>query len=296
MSSFAYGFVTGKRAIAPAGKSRTTKAPAMNTYIDTLAALVPAEALALYAGIVIPYATHVSTVHGKKLTVISNPGLLEWSCAGLLALSSLLYVVGRKKTNFRPGWDVLRALIPPMAFAAWMLVQTPGVWDLWWPGSVIGERVVVATFAAVVLGILASALGNLADRSPGVPVVAGVKPASGPEGGGTSVIVTGTDLTGATGVNFGKTPAPAPTVSSDTQLTVTSPGANAPGEVDVTVTTKAGTSATSSAGKFTYTGIKPLGGPADGAHVSVTGAGSGPNEVNGGKTADPAVSGGPAAD
>jgi hypothetical protein len=187
----------------------------MNTYIGMLAALVPAEALALYAGIVIPYATRANSIHGKKMTVISNPGLLEWSCAGLLALSSLLYAVGRKKANLHPLRDVLRSLVPPMAFAAWMLAQTPGVWDLWWPGSSVGERVVVAAFAAAVLGILASALGNLADRPPGVPVMAGVKPTSGPVADETIVTVTGTGCTGATGVNFGKTAAPAPAVASD---------------------------------------------------------------------------------
>jgi hypothetical protein len=41
-------------------------------------------------------------------------------------------------------------------------------------------------------------------------------------------------------------------VVSDTQLTVTSPAASASGAVDVTVTTPAGTSATTSADQFTY--------------------------------------------
>jgi len=41
MSSFVYGVVTAKRAAAPAGQSQTSAPPAMSTYIDTLAALIP---------------------------------------------------------------------------------------------------------------------------------------------------------------------------------------------------------------------------------------------------------------
>jgi hypothetical protein len=250
MSSLVYGIVTAKRVAAPAGQSQDTAAPGLGTYIDALAALVPAEALALYAGIVIPNATHTASISGKNVTVISNPSLLEWSCAGLLALSSLLYIVGRKKGQLGP-WDVLRSFIPPMAFAAWMLVQNPGVWDIWWPGSGIGERAVIAAFAAIVLGIAASALGQQANSMPGVLDVTGVTPDTGSVTGGANVTVTGTGFTGATVVQFGQVRAPDLAFVDDTQLTVTSPPAAA-GTVDVTVTTLAGTSPTSPADHFTY--------------------------------------------
>jgi IPT/TIG domain len=239
-----------KRAAEPAGQSQDTLPPAMGIYIDALAALVPAEALAFYAGIVIPNATHTSSVSGKNVTVISNPSLLEWSCAGLLALSSLLYVVGRKKGQLHP-WDVLRFFIPPMAFAAWLLVQNPGIWDIWWPGSSIGAHAVIAAFVGVVLGIAASALGQQADAMPGVLAVTGVNPDTGPVAGGTNVTVNGSGFTGATMVQFGQVPAQNLTVTGNTQLTVTSPLATT-GTVDVTVTTPAGTSPTAPADHFTY--------------------------------------------
>jgi hypothetical protein len=66
------------------------------------------------------------------------------------------------------------------------------------------------------------------------------------------VTVTGTGLTAATQVHFGSAEALDLSVASDTQLTVTSPLAAASGAADVTVTTPAGTSATSAAGQFTY--------------------------------------------
>jgi hypothetical protein len=109
--------------------------------------------------------------------------------------------------------------------------------------------------------------------------VTGVNPPSGPVAGGGTVTVTGTDFTGATGVNFGTVAASDVAVASDgTSLTVTAPPAGAPGQVDVTVTTPAGTSAITPADQFTYaaaptvTGIKSPGGPvAGGGTVTVTG-------------------------
>jgi hypothetical protein len=64
------------------------------------------------------------------------------------------------------------------------------------------------------------------------------------------VIITGTNLTGATAVMFGGLAAGSFTVNSATQITATSPAGSA-GTVDVTVTTAGGTSTTSSADKFT---------------------------------------------
>lgn len=83
-----------------------------------------------------------------------------------------------------------------------------------------------------------------------VPSVTGISPTSGPEAGGTSVTISGTGFTAATGVNFGSTSAAALTVNSDIQITATSPAGS--DTVDITVTTPAGMSATSSADQFTY--------------------------------------------
>ncbi len=82
------------------------------------------------------------------------------------------------------------------------------------------------------------------------PAVTAVGPTVGSTAGGSTVTITGTNLTGATAVDFGGTAA---TITSDTatQITATSP-AGVAGTVDVTVTTPAGTSAKSSADQFTY--------------------------------------------
>ncbi|MCC7601251.1 IPT/TIG domain-containing protein, partial [Janthinobacterium sp. FW305-129] len=109
------------------------------------------------------------------------------------------------------------------------------------------------------------------------PTVTGISPTAGPTGGGTSVIITGTNLTGATAVKFGATNASGFTVNSATQITATAPAGSA-GTVDVTVTTAGGGSTTSAADQFTYVGapivtsISPTAGPTTGGTtVTITG-------------------------
>jgi len=82
------------------------------------------------------------------------------------------------------------------------------------------------------------------------PVVSGVRPASGPATGGTTVTVTGANFAGATAVNFGGVAAGAFTVDSGNEISATAPAGA--GTVDVTVVTPYGTSATSSADRFRY--------------------------------------------
>jgi hypothetical protein len=86
---------------------------------------------------------------------------------------------------------------------------------------------------------------------PPAPTISGVSPSSGPTGGGTSVTLSGTNLTGATGVQFGATAATSVVVTNATTMTATAP-AHSGGTVDVTVTTGGGTSATSTNDQFTY--------------------------------------------
>ncbi len=107
-------------------------------------------------------------------------------------------------------------------------------------------------------------------------IVTGVAPNKGPTAGGTIVVITGTGFTGATSANFGARSASF-TVNSDTRIMATSPPGNA-GPIDVTVTTSAGTSATSAADQFTYvppptvTAVTPNNGPIGGATaVTITG-------------------------
>ncbi|MFI6310238.1 IPT/TIG domain-containing protein, partial [Nocardia fusca] len=107
-----------------------------------------------------------------------------------------------------------------------------------------------------------------------VPTLTTVVPNTGPVAGGTTVVLTGTNLTGATAVSFGGTPATSFTVNSSTKITAVAP-AGAAGTVSVTVTTTGGTS---NGVAYTYiavptlTTIAPNAGPvAGGTTVVLTG-------------------------
>ncbi len=124
------------------------------------------------------------------------------------------------------------------------------------------------------------------------PTVTGLAPRSGPEAGGTPVTITGTNLAGATAVDFGTAAATGLSVNpAGTQITATAPPGT--GTVGVTVVTPSGTAA---AGRYTYlsssppvvTGVAPASGPlGGGTGVVVFGSGlSGATAVNfGGLTA-----------
>lgn len=77
-------------------------------------------------------------------------------------------------------------------------------------------------------------------NTPEAPRLFGVSPKSGPQAGGTSVILTGSYVSGASQVLFGNTPAMGFIVNSANQITATTP-AHAGGSVDITVITPAGT-------------------------------------------------------
>ncbi|WP_237287568.1 IPT/TIG domain-containing protein [Streptomyces malaysiensis] len=106
------------------------------------------------------------------------------------------------------------------------------------------------------------------------PVLTALSPSSGPTTGGNTVTITGTNLTGATQVLFGPTPATILT-NTPTQITATAPPGT--GTTNLTVTTPGGTSNPLS---YTYvttpaptiTALSPSSGPTTGGNtVTITG-------------------------
>jgi hypothetical protein len=131
-------------------------------------------------------------------------------------------------------------------------------------------------------GVSATSLADQYTYLTAAPAVAGLSTNSGTTAGGTSVTISGSNLTGATRVYFGTVLAPSFTVNSDSSITVTSP-VQATGTCDVVVVTPWGTSSTSSADQFAYTaasglpvvsGLSASSGPTGGGTV-VTISGSG---------------------
>jgi alpha-tubulin suppressor-like RCC1 family protein len=112
----------------------------------------------------------------------------------------------------------------------------------------------------------------------GPPTVTKLAPTSGPVAGGTTVVISGTEFSGASAVSFGSTPAAKFTINSNTSITATAPVPSAAGKVNVTVTNVNGPSALTTKDVFKYTptvaSVSPSGGPvAGGTNVTVTGTG-----------------------
>jgi hypothetical protein len=125
----------------------------------------------------------------------------------------------------------------------------------------VGSAIAIATLlgllalapgasASSTSGPLTAGLGRPELESPNAPKVSNLSPETGPLAGGTAVKITGADLTGASAVDFGTTPASFSVESEHKIDAVAPPGEE--GTVDVTVTTPEGTSATVPADHFFY--------------------------------------------
>ncbi|GGN37318.1 hypothetical protein GCM10012285_11980 [Streptomyces kronopolitis] len=119
------------------------------------------------------------------------------------------------------------------------------------PASVVSNtatQVVVIAPAGVVssVGVAVTTAGGTSNLlvysyvAVAAPVLTGITPSSGPTAGGNTVILTGTNLSNATSVKFGATPA-AVVSNTATQVVVIAP-AGVVSSVGVSVTTAGGTS------------------------------------------------------
>jgi formylglycine-generating enzyme required for sulfatase activity len=112
------------------------------------------------------------------------------------------------------------------------------------PAGTAGARNVTVTTAGGT-----SNLTNAFTYVVPAPTLASVSPTSGPTTGGTTITLTGTNLTGATGVTVGGVAATSVTVVNDTTVTAVTPAGTA-GAKTVAVTTPGGTAP--AAGAFSY--------------------------------------------
>ena len=138
------------------------------------------------------------------------------------------------------------------------------------------------THAAGAVDVVVTTSGGTATSTAGftfvapMPTIASVAPSSGSTLGGTTVTITGTNLTGASAATFGGTPATSVTVISAAQVRLTTP-AHGAGAVDVAVTTPGGTATKTTAFTFvvpmpTLASVAPTSGSTlGGTVVTITG-------------------------
>jgi hypothetical protein len=158
MSTLAYANFASEHHRAPEPPS------GIKTYIDVVAALVPAEVLSLHA-LILSFTTKVE----GQVTTIEDADTLRWAFFGLVLLSGVLYVLGQRLTNkpWQPR-DWFRVGIPPLAFVAWAMLQRVTAFDSL-PSSIAGNanaRTVIALFLAVVLAALAKWLADVKANVP----------------------------------------------------------------------------------------------------------------------------------
>lgn len=111
---------------------------------------------------------------------------------------------------------------------------------------------VVNVTVTVAGGTSPAAAGN---RFSYAPVVTGVSPSSGPQEGGTEVLISGMNMTGVSAVKFGLSAATSFKDVSATEVKAVSP--SGAGTVDITLTGPGGTSEAVTADRFTYNASAP---------------------------------------
>jgi hypothetical protein len=163
MSTFAYAAITSARDAATPGTSTKQGSPGVATYVDALAALVPAEVLTAHAAI-LTFTTDTVTTSGKPVVTVSDPGTLQIVFWALTLLSVVVYVFGRWMAKKWDGYDWLRMLIPAAAFVGWTMLQKATAFDaLNCTWITPGMRNVIPIIGAIVLGLITSVLAYRAD-------------------------------------------------------------------------------------------------------------------------------------
>jgi hypothetical protein len=168
MSTLLYESLTRARESTGAGKplvlaeqiegEAAEKKQDVNKFVDSVAALVPAEALAAHA-LIYARVTRTEETESDVLTVtIIHPTEAWIGWLVCLALTFFLYVAPHVlKRAFGRG-DVVRMVIPPMAFVAWTLVLETSLFDAvddWTAGTRVVVGVGVGGLALVLSRIFA---------------------------------------------------------------------------------------------------------------------------------------------
>jgi hypothetical protein len=162
MSTLAYAALTTRREESKPGTSTAAAAPGMKTYVDALAALIPAEVLTLH-GVILSFTTKTGRdIAGNSTTTVSEQPTLFWSFYGLAFLAAIFYLGPRLGRLNK--WDIIRVAIPPLAFVAWTMILRATAFDAVCPNLSQAPRTAIALFVAVLLGLIAAGLGYEADH------------------------------------------------------------------------------------------------------------------------------------
>jgi hypothetical protein len=162
-----YGTMLRKREEAEGGDSKGEKPPGVRPLTDALAALVPAEVLAIHAAVVSDQITTASNEAGELVTTIKDPTVLKVTFVVLLLASMVLYRFGlQQKVLQFDRYESVGLFIPPVAFFLWTLLQEPSAFDAWWGGALEGYRLLIVLVFGSILVLIAQRLGAKVDQNP----------------------------------------------------------------------------------------------------------------------------------
>lgn len=174
MSSYIYGRISRVRLASDPGselvlaaKPLAGQAPGLQgkdqlaQWQDVLAALVPAEVLAIHALAM----TLGTTTHGSgedATTVITSATEMTWVFWGMVIGAFGLYLAGARSFKAQ---DVARGVLASVAFILWTMMQPLTAFDaLGWDVSSF-LRVMIAVGGAIVIGLLAGLLARKAQKT-----------------------------------------------------------------------------------------------------------------------------------
>jgi hypothetical protein len=136
----------------------------------------------------------------------------------------------------------------PASTDPWWVDFGDGTWDYSEYGSAITHVYdTEGTYTWIAYRNDSTVTGDVDVEAP--PTILSIDPDTGPEAGSTATVLTGTDFTGSTAVNFDGVPGTAFSVVNDTTINVTTPAGT--GVVDVEVVNPNGNDTLT--GGFTYT-------------------------------------------
>jgi hypothetical protein len=132
----------------------------VSRWVDAAAALVPAEVLALHA-FIISIGTKTTGAGEDAVTTFTHASGVSAAFWAMLLLCIAFYFAGSK--SFVKD-DLIRMVIPPLAFVGWTMIQPNTAFDAL--GLKLDDdfaRPAIAVFLIVALGILSGLMAKAAD-------------------------------------------------------------------------------------------------------------------------------------
>ena len=179
MSTVAFGALTTRREKSDSGTSKSDQPPGLNSYIDILAALVPAEVLAIHA-IIIAAVTTTNARGARRRS--PSPPRCAWRSGCWPAGRGVVRArpapgptpaaVQQQSGTSVPRWqhlewqDLIRIGIPPAAFVGWTMLEPASAWNVVVPDMSSGTRTLIALVGAVFLAAVTKALASHSDKKP----------------------------------------------------------------------------------------------------------------------------------